>query len=285
MNALSSRRTLVLVVAAPAIYLGLFFVGPMVIGGLYSFWQSENGRLIREFTLENYQYVFTSWPPLKIFLQTVQMSLTVAIISLVLAYPVAWFLAKRVHRWQQVLIVLAITPLWTSHLIRTLAWYPMLSSNGVINSTLQSLGIIEEPISGLLFSQFAVIVALVAVYVPYMILPLYAVLEELDDRVLEASKDLGASRWQTFRSIILPLSLPGAAAGFVLVFAFGMGAYITPAILGGQSGVMIGNQIANHFLIANDFPRGSALALVVTALILVFSGFVLRRGRVGNLYK
>jgi spermidine/putrescine transport system permease protein len=285
MNALSSRRTLLFLVAAPAIYLTLFFGGPLAIGGLYSFWGSENGRLVREFTLENYQYVFTSWPPLKIFLQTVWVSLLVAIISLVLAYPAAWFLAKRVHRWQQVLVVLAITPLWTSHLIRTLAWYPMLSSNGVINSTLMSLGIISEPISGLLFSQLAVTVALVAVYIPYMILPLYAVLEDMDNRVLEASKDLGASRWQTFRTIILPLSLPGAAAGFVLVFAFGMGSYVTPAILGGQSGVMIGNQIANQFLIANDFPRGSALALVVAALILVFSGIVLRRGRVGSLYR
>lgn len=271
--------------ALPVLCLGAFYLTPMLVAVLYSFWQSENARIIRTLTLDNYRDVFTSAPAVKVFLGTVQVSVITAVTAFLVAYPAAYLLAKKVHRYQQVLVVLAITPLWTSHLIRTLAWYPMLSSNGLVNSTLLGLGIISEPITGLLFSHFAVTVALVGVYVPYMILPLYAVLEKLDDRLLEASGDLGATKWQTFRHVILPLSTPGAAAGLVLVFGFAMGSFVTPAILGGSNGVMIGNMIANQFMVAADYSLGSALALVVTSLILLSSGIALRRGRVGELYK
>jgi spermidine/putrescine transport system permease protein len=285
MGALASRRTLFSVMALPAIWLCVFYLAPMIVALLYSLWHSEHARIVRTLTLDNYREVFTSAPAIKVLLGTAQVSLVTALFALLIAYPAAYFLAKKVHRYQQVLVVLAITPLWTSHLIRTLAWYPMLSSTGVINSALMGLGIIGEPISGLLFSHFAVTVALVAIYVPYMILALYAVLEKLDDRLLEASADLGATKWQTFRNIVLPLSTPGAAAGLVLVFGFSMGSYVTPAILGGSSGVMIGNMIAGQFMVAADYSMGSALALVVTALILSLSGFALRRGRVGDLYR
>jgi ABC-type spermidine/putrescine transport system permease subunit I len=279
------RRALGWVLAGPVLYLTVFYVAPMVVAATYSFWTVRDGRLTPGLTFENYGSVFTNPLTVTVFLRSVRVSLASAALALLLGYPAAYFLAKKVRRYQEALIILAVTPLWTSYLIRTLAWFPMLSRNGVVNSTLRALGLIEEPIEGLLFSAFAVTVALVAVYLPYMILPVYAVLEKLDDRLLEAAMDLGASRWQTFVNVILPLSRPGAAVGMLFVFVLSMGSFVTPAILGGTSGVMIGNQIANQFMITYDYPLGSAMALLLVAAILALSGLALRGGRVGELYR
>jgi spermidine/putrescine transport system permease protein len=175
--------------------------------------------------------------------------------------------------------MLVILPLWTSYLVRTYAWMLILGTNGVINQFLVATGLTAAPLSWLLYSDFAVTIALVHIYMPFLILPLYAVLEKIDASVLEAAWDLGGGRVQTFLKVIFPLSLPGIATGCLFVFIPSMGAFVTPELLGGTRSMMIGSVIAQQYGGAYEYPFGSALALVLMAMILVVTTIVLRYGK------
>jgi spermidine/putrescine transport system permease protein len=268
----------------PLGYLLVFFFVPLAIMVVLSFWRLQDFRLIPAFTFDNYYDTLMAPLDRMILVRTVELSILVVAISIGIGYPAAYFLARRVPRWREVLVVLAILPLWTSYLIRTFAWIPMLSRNGVVNQSLMALGIVDRPVDWLLYSPFAVVVGLVGVYLPYMILPCYAVLERLDERLLEAARDLGARPLAVFWHIILPLSAPGLAVGSLFVFVLAMGSYVTPALLGGTRGILIGNQIGAQFLDLGNFPRGSAMALVLMGLIVVLAAWALRRSTPGELY-
>jgi spermidine/putrescine transport system permease protein len=273
------RSTAFPFLGAPMLWLGAFFVVPMLAVVLYSFWRVADYQIVSDFTLASYRRLADGLYA-GVFVRTIRISVTVAVLSLLIGYPVAYFLARKVHYFKLTLLLLVILPLWTSYLVRSYAWMLILGREGVANQALLGAGLIDAPLSWLLYSDFAVTIALVHIYLPYLILPLYAVLEKIDPSVLEAAWDLGGGRIRTFLSVILPLSLPGVATGCLFVLIPSMGAFITPELLGGTRSIMIGSIVAQQFGVAYEYPFGSALALALMGLILLFSVVILRAGRV-----
>jgi spermidine/putrescine transport system permease protein len=207
-----SRTTVIAFLAASKLWLVLFFAVPMTAMALYSFWQVVDYQIVADFTLGNYRRISGNLY-VGVFSRTVRISVLVTVLSLLIGYPVAYFLAKKVRYWKLTLLLLVVMPLWTSYLIRTYAWMLILGTEGVVNRLLLAAGLTTEPLTWLLYSDFAVTIALIHIYIPYLILPLYAVLERIEPSILEAAWDLGSSRVRTFFTVILPLSLPGVATG------------------------------------------------------------------------
>jgi ABC-type spermidine/putrescine transport system permease subunit I len=211
----------------------------------------------------------TFWKVMQI---TGTISLIVTVVSLVLAYPVAFFLSRRSKSTANLLIILVLVPFWTSILVRTYAWMVLLGRSGIINDTLIGAGLIDHPIR-LLNTRFAVCVAMIHVLLPFMILPIYSTLKSLDWRLVRAAQGLGARPLGVFRQVLLPLSLPGISAGCILVFTLSIGFYITPALVGGPADLMISILIGNEVNIL-DWPQAAAMAAVLLAVVLVvFAGF------------
>lgn len=257
-----------LLLTPAAFWLFLFFIAPLLIVVTYSFLERGTyGGVIWQFTPENFRRVFDP-----LYLGTFTRSLTIAITTtffcLLLGFPLAYFIATRPpHRRNTFLLALMI-PFWTNFLIRTYAWLTLLRTNtGLINVTLMNLGIIDAPLPTF-GNNFAIILGLVYGWLPDMVLPIYAALERLDRSLLEAASDLYAPGRQVFLRVIWPLSLPGVVAGCMLVFIPSLGAFVTPAILGGGKTLMIGNIISNQFLAAHDWPFGSALSTLMMSLML-----------------
>ena len=264
--------------APPGLWIGFFFVRPMVTIVLMSFWRVVDYDIVADFTLANYEKLVRPLY-LDVFWRTIKVSLLVTAISLIVGYPVAYYLARKTKRFRVTLLVLVILPLWTSYLVRTYAWMLILGTKGAVNQALLGLGLIDQPISWLLYSDFAVTLALVHIYMPYLILPLYGVLEKLDPSLFEAAKDLGGGRWRTFLHITLPLSLPGVATGCLFVFIPAMGSFVTPELLGGTRSILIGSIVAQQFGVAFEYPLGSAMALAIMGIILLVAVALLRAGR------
>jgi spermidine/putrescine transport system permease protein len=272
----------------PVAWLAAFFVVPIVIVGLYSFdvyslFPGQHG-----FTLSAWKAFLHSSVYLGLFWKSVKMSLIVSVVVVGLAYPVAYYLALSGTKRKYVLLLLLIAPFLTSYLLRVLAWKVILGDNGVLNSFLAWTGLRspDHPISQLLYSRFAVMLVLAYVWVPFVALPIFVTLESIDRRLLEAACDLGASRFQAFLRVTLPLSLPGVIAGFLFVFIPTVGEFVTPSLVGGTSGYMYGNQISDLFSTGfPDWETGSVLALfllvVVAALTAVFARF-LQAGQVST---
>lgn len=258
-----------LLLAPSAAWLLVFFIIPLLIVFVYGFLQrGEFGGIEWTFTLENYQRVFD---PLyfNTFIRSAYIAIVTTLVCLILGFPLAYFIATRRPRWRNALLVALIIPFWTNFLIRTYAWLALLRTNtGLINVTLMNLGWIDKPLP-IFGNDFAIILGLVYAWLPDMILPLYAALERLDKSLIEAAGDLYAPRHKVFWRIIWPLALPGVIAGSMLVFIPALGAFITPAILGGAKSLMIGNIINNQFLSARDWPFGSALSTLMMVLMLL----------------
>ncbi|MBE9143896.1 ABC transporter permease [Planktothrix mougeotii] len=269
-STLETRKTknLLLLLLPPIIWLLVFFIIPLVIVFIYSFLQRGTyGGVTWEFTWSNYQRLANDLY-LNIFGRSLGLAALTTLICLIIGYPLAFFIATASPRWRNLLLFLVIIPFWTNFLVRTYAWIIILRSEGVINTVLQSLNLIQEPLN-LLFTPFAVIIGLIYGYLPFMILPLYATIERLNFSLVEAAQDLGANDIRTFLRIILPLTYPGIIAGSILVFIPALGAFITPDILGGAKTVMVGNLIQNQFLQARHWPFGSALSMGLMILVLI----------------
>ena len=254
----------------PAVaWLILFFIVPLFIVIIYSFLERGTyGGVVWRFTLQNYARVFDPLY-LSTFTRSVYIALVTTLTCLALGYPLAFFLTRRPARQRNLLLLALMIPFWTNFLIRTYAWLTLLRTNtGLVNLSLLRLGLIREPLP-LFGTDFAIIIGLVYSWLPVMVLPIYAALERLDVSLIEAAQDLYASRLDTFRFVLWPLSLPGVAAGAMLVFIPTLGAFVTPAILGGGKSLMIGNIISNQFLAAHDWPFGSALSTLMMLLMLV----------------
>jgi spermidine/putrescine transport system permease protein len=192
------------------------------------------------------------------------------LIALLIGYPTAYAITKLPERWRTVALILVVVPFWTNFLIRMYAWIVLLNSQGVVNDVLVGSGVTDERFT-MLYTDGAVVVGLVYAYLPLMILPLYAAIERVDPEQLEASANLGASRPRTFWSVLLPLTLPGAITGSILVFVPSLGNFVVPELLGGGKTVMVGNLIRDQFLKVQDWPFGAVLAFVVVlALLLLF---------------
>ena len=213
---------------------------------------------------------------LEIYWRSVWMALATTALCALLGYPVAYTIARRVPaRWKSACLLLVVIPFWTSFLIRTYAWIVLLRTEGVVNTVLLDLHVIHDPLR-LLYTPFAVFIGLVYGELPFMILPLYVVLEKIDKSLLEAAHDLGAGALRTFLKVTLPLSAPGLVAGTVLVFIPSIGAFITPDLLGGARTMMVGNLIQNQFAMVRDQPFGSAVAFLLTFVVLALLVVTLR---------
>jgi len=268
-------KTPAILILPASLWLALFFLLPLAIVLLYSFLgRGTYGGVIWAFTPENYRRLLNPIY-LGVFWRSLQLAALTTVICLAVGYPLAFFIATRPHRWRNVLLILAILPFWTNFLVRTYAWIVILRDEGVINTLLQTLHLIDEPLD-LLFTPFAVTVGLIYGYLPFMILPLYATLERFDFSLVEAAQDLGANDLRTFRRVVLPLTARGIVAGSILVFVPALGAFITPDILGGAKTVMVGNVIQNQFLQARNWPFGSALSIVLMILVLIPVSIYLR---------
>lgn len=245
-----------------------FFLLPLAYLLAVSFAQrSPYGTITWRLGLANYARAFQ---PLyvEIYWRSFWMALLTTLLCAALAYPVAHTLAMRVPaRWKSPLLILVVIPFWTSFLVRTYAWMVILRTEGVINTVLVNLHLVHAPLR-LLYTPLAVFVGLVYGELPFMILPLYAVLEKIDRSLFEAAEDLGAGCVSTFLRVTLPLSAPGLVAGTVLVFIPSIGAFITPDLLGGARTMMVGNLIQNQFAIVRDQPFGSAVAFLLTFVVL-----------------
>jgi spermidine/putrescine transport system permease protein len=262
----------------PVGWLGMFFVLPIAIVAAYSFDVYSLLPVKHGFTLDAWHAFIHSSVYLALFWKSVKMSLIVSAAVVVLAYPVAYYLALSGTKRKYVLLLLLIAPFLTSYLLRVLAWKVILGDQGVLNTFFFWTGLrsADHPISQLLYSRFAVMLVLAYVWLPFVALPIFVTLESLDRRLLEAASDLGASRWAAFRRVTLPLSAPGVAAAFVFVFIPTLGEFVTPSLVGGTSGYMYGNQIVDLFGTGfPDWETGSVLAMfllgVVAVLMAVFA--------------
>jgi spermidine/putrescine transport system permease protein len=204
---------------------------------------------------------------LRIFNKSFAIAGIATFLCLLLGYPFAYIIARMQSRWKNFLIMLVIIPFWTSSLIRSYALIAMIKAKGIINTALMAIGIIHHPIP-ILFSQSAVIIGLVYNLLPFMILPIMTNVERLDTRLIDAAYDLGANRFTTFRKVIIPLTMPGIVSGIILVFLPAMTIFYIPDILGGAKSVLLGNLIQNQFLIAQNWPLGSAVSIVLTLILI-----------------
>ncbi len=274
----SRDREKFLVLGLPLAFLLLFLIAPLVNIFVYSFWSLDpaTGMMKSDWTLRNYLKFFAHHMYLQSLQRTLEVTLLVTGISLLFAYPVAYFVAIFVDkRMQGLLLFLIILPSWTSLLIRSFSWMSVLRSEGFLDKLLLSVGFISQPMS-LLYSKTAVVIGLIHIYLPFMILPIYSNLRNLDLSLLDAARDLGATAFRAFLRVTLPLSFPGIATGVFLVALPVFGAFVTPKILGGTGDVMIGNVIEIQFKGVFNWPFGAAIASMV-ALLLLASMFAFNR--------
>jgi spermidine/putrescine transport system permease protein len=262
------------------LWLFLFALLPFLLIVMASFMSHGDTQL---FTLP---LTFTNYIQLNnaLYLHILNKSLVMAGLAtffcLILGYPFAFIIARMHNRIKSFLILLVIIPFWTSSLIRSYAMIAMIKAKGILNSLLIGLGVIEYPLQ-LLFTNSAVIIGLVYTLLPFMILPLITNIERLDHRLIDAARDLGANRFTTFRSIIIPLTLPGIIAGCILVFLPAMTLFYISDILGGAKSIMLGNLIQNQFFIAENWPMGAAVSTVLTLMLatLIVIHMIVTRGR------
>ena len=260
-------------------WLIVFFLVPIGIVAAYSVGALSLYPGTHAVTLSAWHDFVHSSVYLRLFWKSVRMSLTVSVLVVLVAYPLAYYLALSGTKRKYILLLLLIAPFLTSYLLRVLAWKVILGDQGVINSFLFWTGLRspDHPISQLLYSRFAVMLVLGYVWLPFVALPIFVSLESLDTRLLDAATDLGASRWQAFRRITLPLSLPGVVAAFLFVFIPTVGEFITPSLVGGTGGYMYGNQIVDLFGTGfPDWQTGSVLALFLLAVIAVLTAVFAR---------
>ena len=266
------------------IWFFIFFILPLSIIFIYSFTNDYlfAGKQVT-FTPGNFLNIFQKKHYFIILLRSLKISLITTIFSIIFSYPIAYFLAKRT-RFDKALIILLMIPFWINYLIRIFAWKLILSENGIINQMLAGLHVIQEPLK-MLYSQTAVILGLIYTYTPMMVLPLYATILKIDDSLVEAARDLGASPIQAFFDVIFKLSFTGIFAGTLLVFIPALGSFAIPIILGGTDSVMIGNMIENQFYHVGDWNFGSAFTISLAALSIVLVLFYSRIFGIESIYR
>ena len=254
---------------APAVlWLCIFFVLPMLIVVAVSFAsRTPYGQVVFNLNINNYLR-FAETLYVSIFAQTLVVALVTTFFTIIMGYPLAYVIAQLPKKWQQPGLILVMIPFWINFLIRSYAWVIILRSQGVVNTLLIKLGLITQPLQ-MLYNQESVMLGMVYALLPFMVLPIYVSIEQLDHRLLEAASDLGAAPLTAFRKITLPLTMPGIAAGTILVFISSLGMFVVPDIMGGAKSALVGNLIQNQFLSARDWPFGSALSIVLAVLSLI----------------
>lgn len=254
------RTTLAVTVGPVLAALTVLCLAPLGLLFVYSFFHVDFVNIVPDFSLHNYAQVLSSGPYRYLIVKALMSGAMIAAIAAVIAYPVAFFIAKRIRVVKAALLTALLIPLYTGDLVRIFAWRLILGREGVLNSFLIWTGLIDRPIEALLFSPAATTIVLVYNYLPFMVLGLWLGFESLDDHLLEAAADLGAGRVAIFLRLVLPLTAPGLVAGALMVFALVVGDFLTPQLIGGASGVTVISAIADLFGAAFDWPLGSAIA-------------------------
>lgn len=260
-------------------FLLVFLIVPLGLLLVMSFWRASFGGVEADWTLANYERLASRPIYLELLFKSTRIAFLSTALTLVVAFPFAYWLSGKPPRRRAQLVFLVLIPFWTSYVVRTFAWIPLLGNNGVINYVLLQLGIVKQPLDIFLFNQFTVQLGLLYVYLPYAILPILLSLERLDRNLLDAAADLGASPWRQLWRIVIPLSMPGILGGAILVFILSISAYVTPALLGGASGVMIANVIPDLFGVGMNWPLGATVSLLL--IVVTVAWIWLIGGRVG----
>jgi spermidine/putrescine transport system permease protein len=269
------RRAGPLVLTAPAVAgLLVFFIAPLLAFLVYSFLTGALYDVATPLTVENYQEVVETDSNRTLGRNSLVVGLLAAAFSVVVALPMAYWLRYAAGRWRGLVLFLIVASFLASYLVRIFAWRSMLGRNGAINRGLDSLGLIDEPLDFLLYNRFAVTIALVHIFLPYVVLVLYAGLAPLGPSYLETAQDLGAGRLQRWRRVVLPLVAAPAVSAFLFVFVLSAADYVTPQLLGGTSGVMLGVQVQVAFIGTGDFAYGAALAFAMLAAFLVLYALI-----------
>ncbi|EAR53180.1 putative spermidine/putrescine ABC transporter, permease protein [Photobacterium sp. SKA34] len=269
------------IIALVVSWLVLFVFVPnlMIIGT--SFLTRDDANLIKMvFTFENYERLFD---PLyaKVLWHSFYMAITATILCLVIGYPFAHAIAKMPEKWRPFMLFLVIVPFWTNSLIRTYGLKLMLGTRGILNNTLMYLDIIDKPLR-IMYTEYAVMIGLVYILLPFMVLPLYSAIEKLDNNYIEAARDLGANKVQTFIKVIFPLTMPGVIAGCLLVLLPALGMFYVSDLLGGAKNLLIGNVIKSQVLNARDWPFGSATSIALTLAMAIMLYAYYRAGKLLN---
>lgn len=256
------------------LWLFMFLIVPYVNLLVNSFWKNGAFKVEYTFTLENYIKFFTSGTgtnrPVMVLLDTLRISAIVMVCSILISFPIAYFINFKVKKNKQLFYMLAIIPLWVSYIMRAYSWRIILGTNGILNSFFMWMGLTKEPIDAFLYSDVSVIIAMVHIYTPFVLMPMYTAMEQIPRNLLEASKDLGCGRIRTFFKVLLPLTLPGVLTGGTYALALSMGDFLAPSLLGGAStSTKIANIAQLQFGTSNNWPYGAAIGVIIFVLILL----------------
>ncbi len=263
-----SRAYKTIVTAPSLVWVTIFLIVPYALMFCYSFWSVSSGQtIVHSWNLQNYRELLRKAVYWETLLRSIWIAARVTLFSLVLGYPLAYFLSFYAGRRKDLLYQLVLIPLWVSYLVRAYAWKTILGSDGVLNTLLQYVHLTSHPLEFLLYSPFAVVLTLTHIYTPFTILPIYAALEHIPRNLVEASTDLGATPTQTFWKVIFPLSIPGVVAGATFAFVLSLGDFLAPLLLGGPSGIMISNVVVSLFGAAYNWPLGAAISLGMLVIV------------------
>lgn len=257
--------------------LALFLIGPILIIIVVSFWDYTEYSLVPDFVLTNYIELFESKVTYKIYLNTIKFSALSWIFTLLIGFAVAYFLAFHIQtlRWQIILFLICTIPFWTSNIIRMIAWIPVLGRHGLVNKSLLEIGVIDEPIEWLLYSDFAVVLAFVHLYTLFMVVPIFNSMMRIDKSILEAARDAGANSFQILLHIIIPLCRPGIAIGTIFVVSLVMGDFVTVQAMSGGQSASVGVAM-NHKRALLQYPAAAADAVILLLLVLIMVAFLMR---------
>lgn len=278
--------TATLQVLPTTVYLIIFFLIPVLVLFIYSFWRKEGFEFVRVFTLENYQRVLSSDLYLNVTINSLTIGLLTSLLTTILGYPLAYAVTFRFRRYRSLLLLLIFVSVIGSYLSRIYAWKSILGARGLINEVLLTANLIDEPLTFLVYNRGAVIITLTNLFVPYAFLPIYSALQNINPNLLEAARDLGATPGKVFWKVTLPLSISGVIAGFIYTLIFTSSDFVATSLLGGRNGLMISTVIADQFGLVYNWPLGSALAtFLLLTLVGVFwiTNIVLKALRVQGL--
>ena len=261
-----SRAYKTLISVPPLLWVGIFLLLPYALMFVHSFWLVRDAVIVHDWNLLNYTKLLQNPIYFQVLFRSMRIAAGVTLFSLLLGYPVAYYMSFHAGFRKDLLYQLVIVPLWVSYLVRGYAWKTILGSEGVFNGFLQYLHITQKPVSFFLYSPFAVVLMLTHIYTPFVFLPLYASLEHIPRNLVEASHDLGATPRATFLRVVLPLSLPGLLAGATFAFVLTLGDFLAPQLVGGPSSIMIANVVQSLFGTAYDWPLGAAISVVILVL-------------------
>ena len=262
------RRQMLFWLLPPVAWFTVFMLVPYGLLLYYSLGTVNDMRFVPGFTAANFIKVFTTDPYLPVIIKSARIGLATAVLSSIIAYPLAFFLAFHVHRERLkfVLYLLIIVPWWASYLVKAYAWKTILGTTGILNTALQSSGLTHEPVRLFLYNEFSVTLTLTYIFTPFAVLSIYAQLERIPTSLIEAGINLGADGWMIFRRVVFPISVPGIIAGAIITFSLAFGDFVAPVLVGGPDSLMISNIVINLLGVAFDWPLAAAIGLIIITL-------------------